>query len=74
MNEVRLAYGVMFFYGRRDSPPKQRSPPKLEQLSWKTLEHYPYRRGDFHVFGSHKEALEGQRFNVEPELESYVCI
>jgi len=49
---------------------------KLDQLGWETLEHPPYSPDlspcDFHVFGPLKEALGGQRFNSDAEVEAYV--
>lgn len=49
---------------------------KLEQLGWETLDHPPYSPDlspcDFHMFGPLKEALGGQRFDSDAEVEAYV--
>lgn len=48
----------------------------LEQLGWEVLEHPPYSPDlspcDFHVFAPLKEALGGQRFDSDAEVEAYV--
>lgn len=49
---------------------------KLNQLHWETLEHPPYSPDlspcDFHLFGPLKEALGGQHFESNDDVEEFV--
>jgi len=49
---------------------------KLAQMYWTALEHPPYSPDlslcDYHMFGPLKEALGGQRFDVDEQLENFV--
>lgn len=50
---------------------------KLRQIHWETLEHPPYSPDlspcDFHLFGPLKEALGGNRFESDEEVQEFVC-
>ena len=50
---------------------------KLDQFHWEKLEHPPYSPDlspcDFHLFGPLKEALGGQHFENDNEVEQFVC-
>ena len=52
------------------------SEEKLVQLYWTALEHPPYSPGlspcDYHMFGPLKEALGGQRFDDDVQIENFV--
>ena len=49
----------------------------ISKLGWEVLEHPPYSPDlspcDYHMFGPLKEALGGQRFNTDDEVEEVVC-
>lgn len=49
---------------------------KLEEIHWTTLEHSPYSPDlspcDYHISGSLKEALGGQRFDNNTAVEAFV--
>lgn len=48
----------------------------ISELGWEVLEHPPYSPDlspcDYHMFGPLKEALGGQRFNTDDEVEEFV--
>jgi len=50
---------------------------KLAQMYWTALEHPPYSPDlspcDCHMFGHLKEALGGQRFDNDEQVENFVC-
>ncbi|KAF6198043.1 hypothetical protein GE061_007789 [Apolygus lucorum] len=50
---------------------------KLEEMHWTTVEHPPYSPDlspcDYHMFGPLKEALGGERFQTDEEVETFVC-
>lgn len=81
--EVGISYGSTYSIlskelGYRNARPHTAAltVQKLEQLGWETLEHPPYSPDlspcDFHVFGPLKEALGGQKFHSDNEVEAYV--
>lgn len=86
LNEVRLAYRrkrrdlpmreVILLQDNARPHTAALTREKLEQLGWETLEHPPYSPDlspcDFHLFGPLKEALGGQRFVSDEEVEAYV--
>lgn len=86
LSEVRLAYRrkrrdlsirqVVLLHDNARPHTAALTREKLEQLGWETLEHPPYSPDlspcDFHVFGPLKEALGGQRFDSDAEVEAYV--
>jgi len=49
---------------------------KLSQMYWTVLEHPPYSPNlspcDYHMFGPLKEALGGQRFDDDEQVENFV--
>ena len=51
---------------------------KLAQMYWAALEHPPYSLDlspcDYHMFGPLKEAIGGQRFDDDEQLENFVCM
>jgi histone-lysine N-methyltransferase SETMAR len=50
---------------------------KLAELYWTALEHRPYSPDlspcDFFLFGPLKEALGGERFNSNQQVEQFMC-
>lgn len=86
LTEVRLAYRrkrrdlpmrkVILLHDNARPHTAALTVQKLEQLGWETLEHPPYSPDlspcDFHVFGPLKEALGGQKFHSDNEVEAYV--
>ncbi|XP_057658478.1 histone-lysine N-methyltransferase SETMAR-like [Diorhabda carinulata] len=86
LTEVRLAYRrkrrhlpmrkVILLHDNARPHTEALTVQKLEQLGWETLEHPPYSPDlspcDFHVFGPLKEALGGQKFHSDNEVEAYV--
>lgn len=86
LTEVRLAYRrkrrdlpmrkVVILHDNARPHTAALTREKLEKLGWETLDHPPYSPDlspcDFHVFGPLKEALGGQKFNSDAEVEAYV--
>lgn len=86
LTEVRLAYRskrrdlpirkVILLHDNARPHTAAQTVQKLDQLGWETLEHPPYSPDlspcDFHLFGPLKEALGGQKFHSDNEVEAYV--
>ena len=59
-----------------DQKKKALTEEKLAQLYWTALQHPPYSPDlspcDYHLFGPLKEALRGQRFEDDEEVQNFV--